>query len=175
MAVVLINGSLRQLSLNYQLLQAIEAMLSLPTTLLPQASIALPLYNQDLEDQAVPAAVQTLAQQLQQAQAVIWALPEYNYSISGVVKNAIDWLSRLPSRPLAKPTLLVAASPAMAGGHRGLIQAQTPLLACGATLHPEVFCLAEAYQFSTEQGLSLPPELKQRLQQLLDQFTQRWL
>jgi chromate reductase, NAD(P)H dehydrogenase (quinone) len=79
-----------------------------------------PLYNADVQNSiGFPAAVQTLATAIRAADGVIFVTPEYNFGIPGPLKNAIDWLSRLPDQPFAgKPIALQSASPGALGGAR---------------------------------------------------------
>jgi chromate reductase len=78
-----------------------------------------PLYNADIQDTGFPSAVTAMGEAIAKADGVIIVTPEYNYSIPGALKNAIDWLSRLPSQPFAgKPVALQSASPGLLGGAR---------------------------------------------------------
>jgi len=79
----------------------------------------IPLYDEDVRAQGFPAPVETLRQQIKAADALIFACPEYNYSMPGVLKNAIDWASRPPDQPFAgKPIAILGAAAGMAGGAR---------------------------------------------------------
>ena len=79
----------------------------------------IPLYDEDVRAQGFPAPVETLRQQIKAADALLFACPEYNYSMSGVLKNAIDWASRPPEQPFAgKPVAIISAAAGMAGGAR---------------------------------------------------------
>jgi len=79
-----------------------------------------PLYNADFENSSgFPAPVQKLAEAVRAADGVIFVSPEYNFSIPGGLKNAIDWVSRLPSQPFAgKPIALQSAAAGILGGGR---------------------------------------------------------
>ncbi|GLR10705.1 hypothetical protein COO59_09100 [Mixta theicola] len=78
-----------------------------------------PLYNADLQEAGFPAAVLAMAEAIAQADGVIIVTPEYNYSVPGVLKNALDWLSRVSPAPFAgKPVLIQSASPGTIGGAR---------------------------------------------------------
>ncbi len=80
----------------------------------------IPLYDEDVRAQGFPLPVETLRQQIKAADALLFACPEYNYSMSGVLKNAIDWASRPPDQPFAgKPVAILSAAAGMAGGARG--------------------------------------------------------
>ncbi len=107
-----ISGSLRRQSLNTAALRACAKLLP-PGVTLDLADIsAIPLYNEEIREQGLPAPVQALREQIRTADAIIIATPEYNYSMPGVLKNAIDWASRPPSQPFdGKPIALISASP----------------------------------------------------------------
>lgn len=113
-----ICGSLRVASYNRKLL--CEAARLLPGADYSEADLNLPLYNGDLEDSSgIPATVQMLADQIVAADAVVIATPEYNQSFSGVLKNALDWVSRSKGTPWrGKPVAIVSAAAGRAGGAR---------------------------------------------------------
>lgn len=114
-----ISGSLRRQSLNTAALRACTQLLPPGVTMALADISAIPLYNEEIREQGLPAAVQTLREQILKADAILIATPEYNYSIPGVLKNAIDWASRPPSQPFeGKPIALVSASPGGFGGAR---------------------------------------------------------
>lgn len=85
-----------------------------------EADLHLPLYDGDLEQaEGVPEKVQTLADQIVDAEAVVIASPEYNQSFSGVIKNALDWVSRVKGSPWRdKPVAIMSAAAGRAGGAR---------------------------------------------------------
>lgn len=117
--VVALVGSLRRGSYNRSLLkEAIElAPPGLTVTILEFDD--LPLYNGDLQDQGMPEAVTLLANAIRGSDGVIVATPEYNYSVPGVLKNAIDWLSRVEKQPFAgKPMGILGASMGVLGSAR---------------------------------------------------------
>jgi len=79
----------------------------------------LPLYNEELDGDNAPEQVLQLAQKVLAADAILFSTPEYNYSISGVLKNAIDWLSKQSPQPFAgKPAAIMSASMSFLGGAR---------------------------------------------------------
>jgi chromate reductase len=119
LSVLGICGSLRKGSFNRSALNtAIE--LRPPGMEVTVADISqIPLYDEDVRAQGFPAPVETLRQQIKAADALIFACPEYNYSMTGVLKNAIDWASRPPDQPFAgKPVAILGAAAGMAGGAR---------------------------------------------------------
>src|SRR5260370_36171958 len=105
-------GSLRKASFNRLALQAFIERL--PSGVAAETiEIDWPMYNADIQAQGFPAPVQAAQQKVLTADGIVFASPEYNYSVSGVLKNAIDWLSRFTPQPFAgKPIAGV-------GAHRG--------------------------------------------------------
>ena len=118
-SVLGICGSLRKGSFNHAALNtAIELKPAGMEVTVADIS-QIPLYDEDVRAQGFPPPVQTLRQQIKAADAVLFACPEYNYSMSGVLKNAIDWASRPPDQPFAgKPAAMISAAAGMAGGAR---------------------------------------------------------
>jgi chromate reductase, NAD(P)H dehydrogenase (quinone) len=113
-----ISGSLRKASTNTMLMRNAAAIFGADEFI--EADINLPLYNGDLEDaEGIPATVQKLADQIAAADAVIIATPEYNKALSGVLKNALDWVSRTKGGPWKdKPVAIMSAAAGRAGGER---------------------------------------------------------
>ncbi len=114
-----ISGSLRQASYNSALLRAAAHGLPDGMTLDLADLSAIPLYNDDVRAQGFPEAVQHLREQISAADALLIATPEYNYSIPGVLKNALDWASRPDASkhvPIkGKPVAMMGASTGMFG------------------------------------------------------------
>jgi chromate reductase len=113
-----ISGSLRQDATNRKLL-AEAARLFGPATVV-EAELRLPLYDGDDEAaEGIPASVQTLSDQIAAADAVLISTPEYNKGPSGVLKNALDWVSRTKGNPWAgKPVAVMSAAAGRAGGEQ---------------------------------------------------------
>ncbi len=112
-------GSLRTGSLNRKLMHEAGRLFGAPPV---EGDLRLPLYDGDLEEaEGVPAEVVALAGQIRNADAVVIASPEYNQSLTGVLKNALDWISRVegPSPWRDKPVAIVSAAAGRAGGARG--------------------------------------------------------
>src|SRR3954465_14171363 len=95
--IIGISGSLRRQSLNASLLNAVVALAPPGMTIEIGSIQEIPLYNYDLEQSAFPAAVTQLKEQIIAADGLLLVTPEYNNSLPGVFKNAIDWLSRPPA------------------------------------------------------------------------------
>ncbi len=119
-----ISGSLREGSFNTCLLKTAGTLLPADVTLTIASLRDIPFYDGDIDVEPQPSAVTLLKEQIAQADGVIIATPEYNYSYSGVLKNAIDWASRGATRPFTdKPIAVIGASP----GNFGAVRAQTDL------------------------------------------------
>lgn len=122
MKVLGICGSLRQASTNAMALRAAQK-LAPPGMEIAIADIsAIPLYNDDIRGSggAEPAAVAELKAQVRAADAVLLVSPEYNFSVPGVLKNVLDWLSRPPEPPFdGKPVAIMGASGGPLGTARG--------------------------------------------------------
>jgi chromate reductase, NAD(P)H dehydrogenase (quinone) len=121
LSVISICGSLRKGSYNRIVERALPALAPEGLRISSAPSFAeFPLYNADVQaSSGFPAAVNVLADAIRAADGVIIVSPEYNFSIPGGLKNAIDWVSRLPNQPFAgKPIALQSASPGPVGGAR---------------------------------------------------------
>lgn len=112
-----LSGSLRKGSYNTALLH--EAIRAFGPDHYQIGDLNLPLFNEDLEKDGIPSEVQALCDQIEWADALVIACPEYNKGPSGVMKNALDWISRVrPLRTAGKPTAFLSAANGMAGGQR---------------------------------------------------------
>ena len=119
--VVSICGSLRKGSYNRIVMNALQGYAPEGMRVAEAPSYAeFPLYNADIQNSTgFPAPVQALAEAIRAAAGVIFVSPEYNYGVPGPLKNAIDWVSRLPNQPFAnKPIALISASAGILGGGR---------------------------------------------------------
>ncbi len=125
----------------------------------------MPLYNADVQANAgFPPGAQEFSRRIQKADGLMIASPEYNYSIPGTLKNAVDWVSRMKPMPLrGKHGFLLAASTSLVGGIRGLWALRVPLEGLGVTLYPDMFALAQAQQAFDELGRLKDPEIQERL------------
>ncbi|SEL28612.1 chromate reductase [Colwellia chukchiensis] len=117
--IVAISGSLRKSSYNTAAINAAAQLLPENCSLELLDIAKLPLYNQELDGELTPEAVLTLTQKVANADAILFSTPEYNYSVPGVLKNAIDWLSRQQPQPFSgKPAAIMSASMSVLGGAR---------------------------------------------------------
>src|SRR5262249_46439423 len=145
-------------SYNAMLQRALPGLAPAGMTLKPAPSFAeFPLYNADIQNSTgFPAAVNALADAIRGSEGVIFITPEYNFSIPGGLKNAIDWLSRLQNQPFAgKPVALESASPGPVGGARVQYDVRRTMMFLDAfTLNkPEIFvgnCVAKFDEKSGE-------------------------
>ncbi len=121
---VVMVGSLRKGSFNAAIARALPALAPEGVTIEPLPSVGeFPLYNHDVQEKGFPPAVTRAADMIRKADGVIIVTSEYNHSIPGVLKNAIDWISRLPDQPFAgKPVALESSSPSLFGGLRAQLQ-----------------------------------------------------
>ena len=137
-----ISGSLRAKSYNHFALKAAAQLMPAGMTLSIADYSAIPLYNQDDQSPATLAAVEKLRAQVAGADALLIASPEYNYSVTGVLKNAIDWLSRTSPQPFKdKPVALLSATQGPVGGARNQYELRKILSGLEAFVlnKPEIF------------------------------------
>lgn len=117
-------------------------------------SFDTPSFNQDLEAEGFfPQGATNLKERLIDSDGFIIASPDYNGSISGVLKNTIDWVSRLRLQPFkGHQAMLMSASPSVAGGNPGLWAARMPLEKLGTQVFPQMFSLANAHLAFAPEG-----------------------
>lgn len=140
-------GSLRADSLNRRLM--LEGAALFGGTLI-DGDLRLPLYDGDVEDAGFPPEVMRLVAQIEAADAILIACPEYNKAPPGVLKNALDWTSRVkPNRMWDKPTAIVSATGGRAGGERAQTMLRAMLVPHRAQVlnAPEVLVADAANQF----------------------------
>lgn len=171
--ILAISGSLRKHSYNLSLLRAAQVLF--PGTVEVEGLHAIPLYNADIEEDGAPVAVLALKQKLAGASGLLLASPEYNHSVPGVTKNAIDWLSR-PSPGIrnvfrGKPVAVIGASP----GGFGTIMSQNAWLPVFRTLGARFFSgerllVSGASGIFDHDGRILDEKVQQRLEQFVRGF-----
>lgn len=129
-----ISGSLRKASTNTKLVK--EAARLFGPSNLTMADIRMPLYDGDLEEASgIPPEALTLHRQISEADAIIISTPEYNKNLPGVLKNALDWVSREQPGPFfGKPVAILSAAAGRAGGERS----QFSLRHCLTPFNPKV-------------------------------------
>lgn len=169
-----ICGSLRRGSYNRATLAAAQELAPGGVTIDIIDLHDTPLFNQDVEAEGWPAPVQALRDRVAAADAVIFAVPEYNYSVPGVLKNAIDWLSRPEGKaPLnGKPCTIIGATPSMIGTARAQMHLRQivfynamPLLPTGEIL------IGRAMDKFDEAGRLTDEDTRKRLGDLMAKFT----
>lgn len=175
MRLLLFSGSLRKDSLNRKLLRNARDILdetkNNETQILDLKPLNIPVYDGDTESDGVPVGVSDFGEAISRADALVISTPEYNGSIAGPFKNAIDWLSRLRPVPLkGKPVLLLGASPSRFGAIRGLTDSRTPLEVLGSYVLPQTFPLSQAHEAFLETGELKDKETKERLASILKDF-----
>ncbi|WP_235823580.1 NADPH-dependent FMN reductase [Azohydromonas sediminis] len=151
--VVGLCGSLRKASLNRHALRLAGELMPASMKLDIVDWRDVPPFDGDLFAQGVPPAVAALTERIRRADAVLVATPEYNFSVPGVFKNVLDWISRVDNQPFArKPLALLSASAGPLGGARVQYDLRKVLLYLDAMVlaKPEVFIGMAATKFDAE-------------------------
>jgi chromate reductase, NAD(P)H dehydrogenase (quinone) len=178
MNVIGISGSLRKGSFNTAALRAAQGLAPEGMTI-ERAEIGdLPLYNDDVRAAGFPPPAERLRAQIAAADAVLLVTPEYNYSISGVLKNAIDWASRPPNQPFeGKPVAIMGASPGLFGSARAQYHLRQMLIFLDAmpVNRPEVMIGQAQNKFDADGNLTDEPtrEFIRKLLVSLRDWTER--
>jgi NAD(P)H-dependent FMN reductase len=173
--VLLFSASLRADSLNTRLARLARSALEKAGATVDWALMRefdAPSYDQDVETgSGVPPGPRELHRRLETCDAFVIATPEYNASMPGHLKNAIDWVSRIRPQPFnARHGLLLSASPSMAGGNRGLWALRVPLEHLGARVFPDMFSLAQAHKAFDGAGALVDGQLAARFEENLRGF-----
>jgi chromate reductase, NAD(P)H dehydrogenase (quinone) len=166
---LLFSASLRGDSLNTRLARLAARTIEQRGGVVDLASMRefdCPSYNQDVEErEGIPAGAAEFRRRLEANDAFMIVSPEYNASMPGLLKNAIDWVSRYRPQPFnERHALLMSASPAMSGGNRGLWSLRIPLEHLGARVFPDMFSLATAHEALSADGEILNPLLGERFE-----------
>lgn len=176
MKVFALAASLRKESLHKKLISAARTAAvshGAEVALADFRDFTMPLFDSDLhEKNGLPHGAQALADRISAADAVLLASPEYNFSMPGHLKNAIDWLSRIhPTVPLAqKPIFLLSTSPGPVGGIRGLWQLRVPLEGLGAYVHPTMYYLPFGAEHVGSSGTLADPAKQEKLSTQIRDF-----
>ena len=173
--VLIFGASLRRASLNQRLAELAALVVEEQGGTAERAAMAdfdCPSFDGDVErDNGVPPGAQRLRDRLVAADAFIVAAPEYNASMPGCLKNAIDWVSRIRPQPFnGRQAMLLSASPSMAGGNRGLWSLRVPLEHLGARVYPDMFSLAQAHEAFDAAGRIATPVLQGRFERTIECF-----
>ncbi|CAO3438099.1 NADPH-dependent FMN reductase [Azospirillum doebereinerae] len=160
-SIVVFVGSLRKGSFNAAIARALPDLApeGMTVTLLDGLG-TLPHYDADLQAEGIPDTVLRLADAVKAADGVAFVTPEYNYSVPGVLKNGIDWLSRVSPQPFAgKPVVIQSASAGVLGGVRAQYHLRQTLVFLDALPlnKPEVMVGAAATKISATGELTDQP------------------
>jgi chromate reductase len=140
-----ISGSLRQGSFNSAALRAAQELVPEGLAIDFFDLSPIPFFNDDVYQKGFPPPVQDLRRRIKEADALLIATPEYNYSVPGVLKNAIDWVSRPPDQPFdGKPIAIFGASPSFTGTVRAQYHLRQMFIYLNGLIlnRPEVFITA---------------------------------
>ena len=169
MRVLGISGSLRRDSYNHALLREAAERLPAGAELVEFERLReIPPYDADLEAETPPA-VAELRRAMREADAVLVATPEYNHSIPGVLKNALDWASRPAGQSAlnGKPAAVVGASTGMFGAVWAQAETRKVLGALGGRVVQEELPVAKAADLYRDGHLDLSPEQSHQLEEIL--------
>jgi len=170
MRILGISGSLRRDSLNSALLRTAAERLPAGVELVTFDRLAAaPPFNEDDEAGPAPDPVRELREAIRGADAVLIATPEYNHSLPGQLKNALDWASRPAGQSAltGKPVAVIGASKSMFGGVWSQAELRKVLSAMGGRVIETELPVAHAHELQAGDRLQLPPEQAERLEELL--------
>ena len=173
--VVCICGSLRKGSYNRMVMNALPGLAPAGMKLSEAPPFAdFPNYNFDVQEASgIPPAVQKLADAIRAADGVIFNSPEYNFSIPGGLKNAIDWVSRVQNQPFAgKPVALQSAANGVLGGGRMQYDLRRAMIFLDATTlnKPEIFIGNCSTKIDAKTGQITDPQTVEFIRQQLAAF-----
>ena len=161
--VLCLSGSLRKSSYNTALLRAAQELAPVNITLALFDLRPIPMYDEDLRLAGLPESVSELRAAIASADALLIATPEYNYSLPGVLKNALDWASRAPEAPLAgKPAAIMSATVGNLGGIRAQVHLRQVLVSTNSptVIRPEVALCRVQDRFDASLQLTDAPTRK---------------
>jgi chromate reductase len=170
MRVLGITGSLRRDSYNHALLREAAERLPAGAELVEfDRLVEIPPYDADLESEVTPEPVEALRQAMREADAVLVATPEYNHSIPGVLKNALDWASRPAGQSAltGTPAMVIGASTGMFGAVWAQAETRKVLGALGGRVVEGELPVARAAELYRNGRLELSPEQSEQLEELL--------
>ena len=170
MRVLGISGSLRRDSLNTALLRAATERLPAGVELVTFDRLGeVPPFNEDMETEPAPEAVWELREAIRSADAVLIATPEYNHSLPGQLKNALDWASRPAGQSAltGKPVAVIGASKSMFGGVWSQAELRKVLAAMGGRVIEAELPVGHADELLEGDRLELPPQQAEQLEEIL--------
>ncbi len=179
--IIALAGSLKANSLNKKLVKiaakgAEDA--GAEVTYVDLADFNIPLFSEDLEAEGVPSGVNDLKRLFADSHAILLASPEYNGSITGVLKNALDWLSRPSKDPnigsafQGKVAGIMATSPGGLGGIRGLVHTKDVLFNLGVTINPKTIAVPNAYSVFDNDGNITDADIEANVKNLATQVVE---
>ena len=174
MNFIAISGSLRAASLNSRLIDLMVELAPDGVQIDKATLHEIPLYNGDVEDeQGIPAAVEALRKRIKAADGMIIVTPEYNAGMPGVLKNALDWLTRPGSemKPTFghRPTALAGATPGAFGTAFAQAGSLINLRQLGCQLFPDYLRVSKANELMLEDG-AVDDKLRQQVAEFLEGF-----
>jgi NAD(P)H-dependent FMN reductase len=175
--VLVFGAALRAGSTNARLASLASALIAevgAEVDLARMRDFDMPLYDGDVEAaEGLPAGAVALCERIKRCDAFVISSPEYNASVPGLLKNAIDWVSRVRPQPFkTKHALLLSSSPSLVGGNRGLWALRVPLEHLGTRVYPDMFSLPRAHEGFTEDGRLAQPGSQERLAEIISGFVQ---
>lgn len=177
--VLAFAGSTREDSVNKKLVvdaANVARRLGAKVTLINLGDYQMPFYDADVEaKEKMPAKAKELRELMMKSKVIMIASPEYNGSLSGILKNAIDWATRSedggPSRDAfkGKTFLIMSASPGQSGGSRGLVHLRSIIENVGGKIADKQITIPGAYSAFNEQGLLKDQNSQKELEQAVTQ------
>ena len=178
MRLFAVAGSLRKESWNRKLLAlavGVAREAGAEVHLAEFREFEMPMYDGDLQvAEGIPPGAERLIERIRGADGLLIASPEYNFSMPGTLKNAIDWVSRAKPMPLrGKSAMLLSASNGLVGGNRGLWALRVPLESLGVHVYPDMFSLAQADKALGADGVLQDPAARERPERMVGGYVQR--
>lgn len=173
--ILAFSGSLRTGSYNHLMVQVAAAgakAAGAEVTLIRLADFDLPMFNEDVEAKGTPDGAKRLKELMKSHQGFLIASPEYNSSVSGALKNAIDWASRPApgEKPLEcfahKVAGIMGASPGALGGLRGLVHLRAILGNIQTLVIPDQVALVKAHEAFDDKGQIKDEKMRQSVENI---------
>ncbi len=175
--VLLFSGSTRKDSVNKKLILAaadVAKKEKANVTVIDLKNYPMPLYDGDVEsEKGLPQNAEKLRKLMIESQVIVISTPEYNASVSGVLKNAIDWASRAPGAKFSKEAfegktfVLLSASPSSAGGVKAKGHLSEIIQVLGGKVYPDSFSLPKGHDAFNQDGKLKDPKKEQQLAKVI--------
>ena len=163
-------GSLRQDSYNRRLLRLAQEYLE-DRTLFEIVDISqIPLYNEDVRQAGLPANIVEVRTRIARCHGLVFATPEYNHSIPGVLKNTIDWISRPPEQPFQGKIAAILGGGGRSGTQNSQIHLKQVLQALKVTVIPSPEVVIAQVWDKWDQGRLLDPKVNENIAALMETF-----